>query len=371
MKKIFTPCRALFLTLTGLWAVVSLEAQVFPGDANFSGRVDNLDILYVGYAYGTIGPHRLTDDVAFAEQSIPLLWDEYFPDGINYAFADADGNGLVHFPDFTVIFFNYEQETDDIVEPTFFLGDPAVDPQMALDLSNVNNITAGSVVDIPIILGTPNLPISDLNGIAFTLQYDPDLISDITIDFHHNSWLNAGNQLFCFQHNDMDSDGRIDVGLSRFGVDPVSGEGEIGVVSIVIEEDLVDLLPTDSAELILELIEIKAIDDLFSEIIIAGDEASMMVYHPNALVGTPEPKIEHKVQVFPNPASRMLQIHSNTEIERIELLDLFGQVLGDFAGTFSKSWQIPIAEYGEGIRLVKVYSTKGVASKKVLVQTKS
>ena len=83
----------------------AIHAQVYPGDANNDGIVSNLDILYIGYAYGAIGPIRPSAGTDFSEEAIVLPWSAQFPnpDSTNYAFADADGSGQIDFQDFLIV----------------------------------------------------------------------------------------------------------------------------------------------------------------------------------------------------------------------------------------------------------------------------
>jgi hypothetical protein len=349
-----------------------LLAQLYPGDANNNGRVDNIDILYIGYAYGTFGPSRITTQIAFDEQNIPLLWNEWFPNGTNYAFADSDGDGLVGFMDMSVVFLNYAEEADIVDPATFIVGDPDIDPVLALAPVNTNNITAGSVIEIPIILGTPQNPITDINGIAFSVLYDHELVSDISVAFTTDSWLNENQGLMTFQHQAVDMDGRIDVGLSRFGEDPVSGEGEIGVVSIVIEEDLISLLPaSDSAEVWVELTEIVALNGDFDEIVIAGDSSEMMVYHPDALTNVTNPALDRAVQVFPNPAQEEVRVTCPYGMDRLEVFDLLGRTIQVIYPKGAKQQTIRMEEKGTRVQIIKVYTPRGIISRRVLVENKS
>ncbi len=72
-----------------------LSAQeVWPGDANNNGIANAVDALYIGVAYGTEGPER--DDATTDWEAQPFeLWGAAFPDGTNYGYADADGDGEI------------------------------------------------------------------------------------------------------------------------------------------------------------------------------------------------------------------------------------------------------------------------------------
>ena len=110
-----------------LWAN-ALAAQIYPGDANRSGRVDQQDMLYIGYAYGSFGPARVIAGTEFASMPIALDWAESFPDGTGYAYADANGDGLVSITDMLTVVSNYGLEHSPPVEPVYPVAFPGIDP---------------------------------------------------------------------------------------------------------------------------------------------------------------------------------------------------------------------------------------------------
>ncbi|MEN0004562.1 MAG: hypothetical protein AAF798_10470 [Bacteroidota bacterium] len=356
-------------TLLLLFSSFALQAQLYPGDANDNGRVDNIDILFVGYAYGTFGPSRISAETAFDEQEIALLWQEWFPNGTNYAYADTDGDGIISFLDFSVVFINYALEAS-IVNPTPFVeGDPLFDPQLRLGASNAGQITGGSIIEMPIILGTPDRPVNDLNGLAFSLLYDENLISDISIEFYQDSWLGT-QDMMVFQREDLENGGQIDVGLSRLGANPVTGEGEIGVVSIIIQEDLVGFIPeeADSAAVFVELGQIVGVNSQFEEIAIAGDYQEMMVYTPNALTNTITPILEEAVEIFPNPTPATVQVNCRYGIEQVQVYDILGKELARYEQYNTNQMELQLEVTESSVRILKIATPLGIVSRRVLVQ---
>ena len=75
----------------------AISAQnIWPGDINNNGVVNGIDLLYLGVAFDEEGPLR--PDAGTSWQAHPMgdSWGQNFPNGMNYAFADADGNGIVN-----------------------------------------------------------------------------------------------------------------------------------------------------------------------------------------------------------------------------------------------------------------------------------
>lgn len=303
---------------------------VFPGDANNNGIVDNIDLLYVGHAFDAVGPARQTTGSDFEGQTIDQLWSESFPDGTNFAYADADGDGAIFWPDLFAVFLNYGM-THGNVEPVEFLeGNIDEDPQLQLlDESLPEQITENTEIQIPIVIGNEDFPVESLNGLAFTISYDETLIQSVQIDFSEG-WANTNNDLFLFQNFASSATNELDVGLTRYGQNPISGHGPIGTVSIIIEDNLVDLLPEDSTTILLQIRDIYAVDEDLNNISVASDSLVFWIYHPDALTSTDDPIIDINdlnLSYFPNPANNTVTIKTPVEIDQFQLLNNQGMVL--------------------------------------------
>jgi hypothetical protein len=67
---------------------------------------------------------------------------------------------------------------------------------------------------------------------------------------------------------------------------------------------------------------------------------------------------ETVVQIFPNPASDMIVIASEQSIEKVEILNIHGQIL-KAATSASKEISMPIGEMQKGIYIVQAKMTDG------------
>ena len=63
--RIFLP----LLVALILWSV-SASGQVWPGDVNNNGVVNNVDLLYLGFAHGHVGPARPGPSSQWEEQAV-------------------------------------------------------------------------------------------------------------------------------------------------------------------------------------------------------------------------------------------------------------------------------------------------------------
>ncbi|MBK7872749.1 MAG: T9SS type A sorting domain-containing protein [Saprospiraceae bacterium] len=365
MKKV-NKYNYVVLIIAWLCCLKQGQAQVFPGDANNDGIINNLDILYIGYAYGTIGPMRSSIDGTTPE-AITLPWTQLFPDSTNFIHADTDGNGIVDFLDFVPVFNNYGLRRINPSPPFFSEGIPGIDPSLRFG-SPVGTAfpSEGSVVEIPILLeGTFGDSLVDLNGIAFSIEYDQSFIKEIQLDIA-DSWVALDSAAFLFQT--PANIGRLDAALTRFGKNPVIGKGQAVKMRAVIEDDLIGLLIRDTAHIHFNIKYIKLKNSDFREQPVAGSNITLVIYHPNSIVPIKERPTDIPIEIFPNPASDRLQIISPKIIQRIEIMNALGQYISYPNIKNEQRVELMLPPQLKGIAFVKIYTTAGFITRKILIE---
>ncbi|MEM6379758.1 MAG: T9SS type A sorting domain-containing protein [Bacteroidota bacterium] len=363
-----------FLLCLVLLGSLTTSAQVFPGDANNNGIVNNVDLLYIGYAYGAIGPARQTIGEAPNVFEVSADWAGEFPAGQNFSHADADGNGLVELLDMLSVYLNYNENAG-FEEPDEFLeGVPGMDPVLNLEVEvDAEPITSGSLVQIPIVLGSPDQPLDNVNGVAFTIKYPHEFVELIEFQITAD-WLDPDdtNALFSFQTQEGHTNvGELDVALTRFGPNPVSGWGEVGMLTIVIEDDLIGLLPVgfDSTTIIVELEDVKVVNDEFVDVAIVNDSLEMMVYSPDALTTSTEAYFREAIKVYPNPVWDQIYVNSSTPLDRVELFDLAGRRVQSQELNRNFAAALPIQHLDSGFYLLRISSPEGQTSRRISILT--
>ena len=103
---------------------------VWPGDVNNNGIVNEVDLLYLGFAFNATGSPRVDATTDWAGQTITEEWEGNFPNGLNFVYADCNGDGLVNEEDAEVIKANILLVHDDVifVPDEFLPATPEVDP---------------------------------------------------------------------------------------------------------------------------------------------------------------------------------------------------------------------------------------------------
>lgn len=351
----------------------SLYAQVYPGDANNNGIVDHFDVLYVGYAYGAIGPVRLNPSTIFAPQSVLLNWPQSFPGGDNYAYADANGNGLIEWGDLLAVNQNYNSQLDSVDELEATIGISGIDP--ALDIQTLGGsiqVSESYVLSLPIILGDlPGNPVS-FNGIAFSLAHNSNLIKDISINFS-DGWPAADGQTFSMQRDHPANNRRLDAALTRFGPNPVTGGGVMGMLSIVIEDDLIGLLPADrdSVEVSVEITDILMLSGDFESIPVVPDTLVLMVYRPGLINAVPPgaPQDGEQVRVFPNPTTGAVFIESKQALTGWQMYSAQGALLTQYHNPrLQYQCHIQFETWPAGVYYLRLLTESGMVVKKVIMR---
>lgn len=371
------PMKYIDRLLLSLLLVCSLQlpilGQIFPGDADNNGRVENYDVLYTGYAFGEIGPSRLGESPEDSAEFISLLWENIFPSGLNFAYADADGNGAIDFLDLLSISTNYGAENGMVINSEFLEGIPGTDPAISFDRTAIPPlVTENSTVEIPLFLGTAENPLLDVNGIAFSITYDAELIAELRLELNP-AWLGRDSQLFILQGFPdavPANGGRLEVAMTRLGKQPSMAFGRIGTLSIIIEDDLIELLPdnVDQLPVAVSVVGLGVIDGAFNTIPVVEDSIHLEVMNPAAISDIIEKDKDRFVKVYPNPTQSELNILSADFIQEIQFYTLSGQQLKTQPVANRKRFEVPVQGLPAGPLLLKIIGTHSIVTKKIWIQ---
>lgn len=311
--------------------------ELWPGDVNNNGIVNGVDVLYIGLAFSATGPERSDENDDWNPVTIEQLWNLSFPDGINFAYADCNGDGVVDGDDISVIEENYGLTHGEQGEDGFANGLPGIDPPLSLTPSS-EKAEPGNRVDIGLELGTTELPAHDFYGVAFQFSYDPALINneddddeDEEIEFEEvdDSWITR------FQDDDLEvflmtdpTTGRGEVAITRTNQQSVPmGDGPIGLFTIVIEDIVVGLEQPRPLEFRID--RVRLIDTTLQTTAIAPDTTTIIIAPDTSLVTTSTEDdlthVDHPVELFPNPSRGDILFSTPAQVEDVKLFHLTGQ----------------------------------------------
>lgn len=180
MKHSFTTLLTLvFFTFST--TILSAQELVWPGDANASGTVNGIDMLYWGQAFGTKGKARENASGDWVGQPLEAMWEDAFPDGANVGHADANGDGRVGSGDITLLFDHLHRTR--VPAPNtdpYELPDTSGNHQAILRLlpAGIQLTPEGSVLLLDVTLTGRDSAFEAFHGISFNASFTPGLLAD-------------------------------------------------------------------------------------------------------------------------------------------------------------------------------------------------
>jgi len=347
-------------------SVVDIDYDcVWPGDTDTSKVVDNFDLLNIGLAYDSVGPLRNNATILWDGQAAPNWFISQSGIDVDFKHIDCNGDGTINADDTLAITQNWgeihnftgdDNEVNFTVDPPFY-----VDPDTLIE---------GESISLPVILGEMDDPANGVYGIAFTLEYDSTVVvpGSAKMTFN-NGWIgNKGVDLITIQKTFV-SPGVINVGMTRIDGEEMDGFGEIGQVSITIEDDILFRNEDDSrngngVEVLFNISNVKLINSLGEEIPVNAMETSTVV---DGTVGTKTIPWKEFIQVQPNPASDALFVTSkNIEISSISMFAMTGELILNQKPNDIKT-ELNIQDLLPGIYLLKVQTELGIMVERIVV----
>jgi hypothetical protein len=301
MTKKLLPCIRLLLSalvLSGL--APAYGQQVWPGDVNNNGIVNGVDLLWLGLAYDTEGPERPGGTTLWQGQPIVELWPQNFPNGLNYAYADCDGDGEVDGDDLDDAIIPNFRFTHGALQPDGYANAlPGSAPKLTLAPSTTTALP-GQTITVDVLLGSENEPIEMFYGIAFAGSYNTEMVDNngqaIAFD-DDDDWMapEPDEPIEHLFYRDAPG-GEYEVAFVRINQTPVlGGYGLIGSFSIIIEDIIVGLSDT----LIIRIDSIMLIDQNNNVYPIVPDTALIVVGNPSTTFAGEA--FETALQIHPNP----------------------------------------------------------------------
>jgi hypothetical protein len=332
--------------------------NVWPGDANYDLTATNLDILYIGIAFGDTGATRPGASNNWVAQ--PMAdWPIYFYNGVNKKNADCDGNGIVEIADTVAVSLNYG-----LTHPARFADEEnnfsAVDPSLSLN-AIPDSVPASAHVHVDINFGTNAVPVDSIYGIAFSVYYDVAVVDtdSINVDFA-GSWLGTiGTDMIGF-YKSIPTAGRLDFALTRTNmINFLGGIGHLASFDIVIVDNISTI--TDSP---LRLADVTALT--FSEYprqVNTFDDTLFI----RPFTGSQEINFEKNFSIYPNPASEAIFVSSHHfEMNAVELFDVAGRRIFSSPATGFRV-VLDVSGIADGVYMLRCSTAKGIYNHRVEV----
>ncbi|MDF3025976.1 MAG: hypothetical protein K0S23_283 [Fluviicola sp.] len=333
---------------------------IWPGDVDNNFEVDLNDFFNIGLNYGQVGSPRNTVSNLWEAQAAPF-WDSIINAGtaigLNMAYADCNGDGMVDAADTLAVYTNFGQ---------VHAGKPIHEDPQNLDVeasiyfsSSANEFGANQFVTIDILAGTAAQSL-DVYGIGFNLNYTASGIvpGSLQIRMNDATWIGTVNSDAIRLGVSPANDENYSLALCRTNHLNVSGFGVIGQVSF-----LTTNLPGSISLTVSNAVSIDAggtLEDLEAENYTATIDPMLSVSN---LVE------ELNLVVYPNPSKGIFQI-SGLQPERgytIILRDMTGKKVQDELKISNQT----VAQFNtiisSGSYLLEISSGNGVYRKQISV----
>ncbi|MFK7980998.1 MAG: T9SS type A sorting domain-containing protein [Saprospiraceae bacterium] len=343
-----------------------LAQTVWPGDVNNNGIVNEIDLLYLGYAFNKTGLPRAEISAEWVAQNIIEEWEGTFPDGLNFAYADCNGDGVVDEMDADVIEANLDTThtdvpfiPDEILLPTSDLG-----TNFSLDDSNLLVAEGQRTIELQVKLDNTAEDLADIKvlGFAFTVDVDTQFFETEETEFNELAfWINDGgestNRFFS-----NPTEGKFTIAYIKTDKKGIENpNGAIGNFSFVIIEDIIDLLEKDDTVKI-TIDSITVITDDLEKIPIAGSSVELEIEGRKTSTSTYNPILD-EIKFYPNPTNGWLLLKSKEVfIERVELVNTLGQVVYQKQLNNTTFQSLDLQHIPEGMYWLRMITELGIKS---------
>lgn len=338
---------------------------VFPGDADRNMVADNYDILPIGLHFGETGPVRSDATIGWYGQPAPD-W-QISADSLSLKHVDTNGDGEIYFDDVDAIEQNYNR-THDGVYAMRVEGAPGLHLEFDLDTIYSAPDTGTIIINADIIMGTANLPVEGVYGVAFSIGYSADLVDTNTVaaDYFTGSWIGNPTTVLQLEKNVI-NESVIDFGYSRTDQQNISGFGQIGSVSFVMTDNIIGKLASE-IELNFPITNVRAIDNTGEEIVITGSDNAVVLDLGNTTTTVENPDLSQNINIFPNPTTNTINMTiSDLQAQTVILYNAVGQrvLARQIAAT---DIQIDVRHLPSGVYLVSVQTEKGIYNQRIIVK---
>lgn len=334
---------------------------VWAGDTNMDGVVNMEDLLPLGKFMGRVGFTRedANLDVWFGQYGKDWK-NNLSPNAAELKYADTDGNSIITAED-TVAIGRFYGRTHSLVPNKL----PYADFEVRLEGDLFSE--PGKPVQLDILLGDEDHPVTDLYGFTLNFSYNPFFFdaSASTIEFLNNSWLTYNAPVLSMSRND--GRGNVSAGFTRTNDLPAHGHGKVGRSKVVVTVDIIGVSPPDSDGNIQVPLYGNAVATTNS-----GEKLAVRV-KPTVLTIKTRPDLpgltkETTVKrngadllLFPNPSRDNVNVFKQGDdpLERIQVFSVSGQLVMDSGNISDYQYVIPVKEWLPGIYVARVKVANG------------
>ena len=327
--------------------------RVWPGDANSDGVANNLDILELGLHYGQTGFMRMPQG-NYWQPYIANNWTGSISNGKNLNHSDCNGDGTIDDNDTLAIWNNYG-----LTHLLFKNAETNTNPDLSI-VPDQSAVIKGNWGSASIYLGGVTNPINNINGLAYTINFDNSLIEQDSVWIEQNpSFLNINNDNLKFNKGEF-WNSKMYVATTHTISSNASGYGKIAtlhykIISSLTTDDTLQLALYD----VYKSDMVGTINPLTpgsSTVIAIGTTVGLKNNYSNS----------RNALVYPNPNTGLFTIESKASSE-VLITNPLGEIVLSEKLTSGKH-SLNIQTQPAGIYFVKVSSNKEQQTTKIIKQ---
>jgi PKD repeat protein len=336
---------------------------VWPGDANFDKKANIKDVLSIGLAYKDTGSVR-TDTTTQWYAHPAYDWKKTFKSGANHKHADCNGDGVVDSLDLKAIVRNYGKTH--LKSSLSGSGNPS-DPALFLSISK-DSVTARDTITIEMQLGTKAIPVKDIYGVSFSINYstsNTNVSKGIKSDFS-KCWIGTpGKNLIYLVHNDT-VNGVLDIGISRTDQKAVSGYGSLGTLNVITPDNVAGKREVRK-EVVFGINDVTSIDNIENDVPLYVINDSVLLYQYKSGIENSNAS-GNAVSLYPDPATSVLHLISDDPIMEIRIFNAMGEMVYLQTGKHNTLGDLDVTNLKSGIYFIKIQTETGLFTGRFLKQ---
>ena len=345
---------------------ICLTDCVWPGDVNYDGKVDMIDLLPLAHYIGHFGQSREVENGNMWLAQSADNWNELQVfSSADLKHVDTDGNGVITAADTTAIkhnYLKYHRFTRPVANPL------AAIPFILTPL-NAGPLNEGDTARFDIQIGSAQFPAVNMSGLCFELDFiggDYLDTESIKVNLYHDTWLTSDAPSLRLTLDASDT--RVDAGLARADGRFASGFGIIGQLEFIVVRDIDGFHPGGNLVQIPVKVNNGHIMTSDGRMFSVPETQSSVTLKIDASSGFSD--INAQLSIYPNPATNELTVGvkgGQSSIREVELLSLTGTSLLRMEGLSQVNVLLNTSSLNSGFYLVKAMTSSGVMVSKVQI----
>lgn len=325
---------------------------VFPGDVNYDGAADVMDVLTLGTAIGLTGPARANATTQWYGQRASN-WGGTIVSGVNYKQADTDGNGTLQQADTLAIQLNYGSThtrtgtvtggTDQIrIVP---LNDPVPAGDVALFGVFYESLTGGDV--------------DTVHGLSMNINWPSLGIANPGLKYidYSSAWFAPAGNRMTFNRFGANS---VELALTRTSASDTSGHGLAMVLGFLTDSTLVGgNVPFAPTVNFAQSVGTSLIPNVLQSSVTAINIVGAVAVQPSLVAS---------VKVWPVPADDVIRVAVEGQMPTgVRLVNMLGQTVIDLPADGNNEFTLPVSHLPVGGYSLQVTTQNGLVVKNVVV----